>query len=373
MNFRLGLSAVVLTAATIGLIAPAGAQDLSPKRLEKLLKRYPQADLNKDGTLTKEEALTAMQRFRQQQQKQEKPDIAPTPTHEDVKYGQYDRNVFDIWTPESSEPTALIVQIHGGGFVGGDKQGIRKQEHVQNALDHGVAIAAINYRFRYLPGTDTSDPQRAGIQDILRDAARAVQFMRHNASNYNIDPARIGCYGGSAGAGTSIWLAFHDDLADPDHEDPVLRQSSRISAAGMLAGQYTYDMEQWDADFADRGGDLVGLHGGNEQDIALFYGMTWDEYQNSNVRQDVDMRGLITADDAPVFCVTTGPDEKVNDVGVYYHHPRHALLIEERCKQEGVECVCLVPKMRTEDQAKLKAEPKLMFSFFFKHLGVAKN
>ena len=372
MSFRSVISMVVFLSATSAFNAATDAQDFSPQRLEQLLKRYPQADLNKDGTLTKAEAMEAMKRFRKQQ---EKPDIAPKPTHEDVTYGEYNRNVFDIWLPESPEPTALIVQIHGGGFVGGDKRGVRKQEHVQTALDNGVAFAAINYRFRYLPEDKTlADPQRAGIQDILRDAARAVQFMRHNAEEYNIDSTRLACYGGSAGAGTSIWLAFHDDLADPNNEDPVLRQSSRISAAGMLAGQYTYDMEQWDADFEDRGGDVIGLHGGDEKGFATFFGMTWEQYQaNRKVRKDVDMRGLITADDAPVCAITGGPDEECVDLGIYYHHPRHALLIEQRCKEEGVECLCLVPKVRESDQATLKQDPQAMLTFLMKHLDVAQN
>ncbi len=373
MNFRSVVLTFILIATTVAFSIPVQAQDLSPQRLEKILKRFPQADLNGDGTLTKEEALEAMQRFQGQQKRQQKPDIAPKPTFENVKYGPYDRNVFDIWVPESDQPTALIVHIHGGGFVGGDKTGIRKTENVQKALDQGCAVASINYRFRYLPESGIDDPQRAGIQDILRDAARSIQFMRQNATEYNLDPNRIGCFGGSAGAGTSIWLAFHDDLADPNHSDPVLRQSSRISVAGMLAGQYTYDMEQWDADFADRGGDLVATHGGTEKDIALFYGMTWEDYQDSDVRTDVNMRGLITADDPPVFALTGGPDEKIADVGIYYHHPRHPMLIEERCKQEGVECVCLVPKVRDSDAATLKQNPDLMLSFFFKHLGVLKN
>ncbi len=373
MSRRSAVLTLVFSAALAAVLSSARAQDFSPAGLEKLRVRYPQADLDHDGVLTKAEAKQAMRRFRQAQKRQPKPDIAPPVTHENLKYGNYERNVLDLWLPESDKPTPLIVHIHGGGFVGGDKAGVRKTDNVEKALDQGVAFASINYRYRYLPGTDTSDPQRAGIQDILRDAARSIQFLRYNAKQYNLDPQRIACYGGSAGAGTSIWLAFHDDLADPDNADPVLRQSSRIVAAGMLAGQYTYDLEQWDGEFADRGGDLVAIHGGNEQDIYLFYGMTEAEYEQSNVRKDVDMRGLITADDAPVFALTAGPDEKIADAGIYYHHPRHALLIEEQCRKEGVECICLVPKVRQSDEAALKQDPDMMLSFLFKHLGVTTN
>jgi len=47
--------------------------------------------------------------------------------------------------------------------------------------------------------------------------------------------------GGSAGAGISLWLGFHDDLADPDNEDPVLRESTRLSCMAVYNGQTSYD------------------------------------------------------------------------------------------------------------------------------------
>jgi hypothetical protein len=75
-------------------------------------------------------------------------------------------------------------------------------------------------------------------------------------------------------------------------------------------------MEQWDVDFGDRGGDLVATHGGDEDGIYLFYGMSEEEYNKSKVRQDVDMRGLISADDPPVFALTANPDEEISGAGV---------------------------------------------------------
>ena len=45
-----------------------------------------------------------------------------------------------------------------------------------------------------------------------------------HSPEFNLDKARVAAMGGSAGAGTSLWLAFHDDLADPASPDPVLRE-----------------------------------------------------------------------------------------------------------------------------------------------------
>src|SRR5436305_5451452 len=75
----------------------------------------------------------------------------------------------------------------------------------------------------------------------MHASARAIQFLRSKAGEWNIDPKRIACTGGSAGAGISLWLAFHDDLADPQSADPVARQSTRLSCAMPTNMQCTYD------------------------------------------------------------------------------------------------------------------------------------
>ena len=295
-------------------------------------------------------------------------DQAPPPQYEDVRYGPYRRNLLDLWIPESDAPTPLIIHIHGGGFVGGDKSKVRRTPTVAQALDRGIAFASINYRFRFPDTGDTSDPERAAIQNILRDAARSVQFLRLNCERFNLDPECFACYGGSAGAGTSLWLAFHEDLADPVNSDPVLRQSSRLSAAGMLNGQFSYDLEQWDKAFAAVGGSLVKTHGRNGVlPLHHFYGLDASEYRGEagkRVRADVDMRGLISADDPPVFLQCTTPERKPTTRGIYNHHPLHAQLIEKRCRECGVDVVCVLPAVRQVDKDRLKSDPEMMVAFF---------
>lgn len=347
------------------------AQQPSQAQLQKWLKRFPAADANKDGQLTGQEASAYWQRAKGKR-KQPKA-VAPAPTHENVSYGPYDRNVFDLWIPDSKTPTPLIVFIHGGGFTGGSKDQVRGSNNVQMALGQGIAFASIQYRFRYPDQGDMSDPQRAGINDILRDSARAIQFLRLHAKEYNLDAQQIACYGGSAGAGTSIWLAFHDDLADPDNADPVLRQSTRISAAGMMNGQFTYDLTKWDQEFVDRDGDIVKTHGRNGKiDGHRFYGLSEAEFagpKGKKAREDVDMRALVSADDPPVYILTSNSDVPVKTRGIYNHHPRHATLIESQCKASGVEVVCHLPKVRKEDAVALRENPNLMMEFFFRHLS----
>ncbi len=252
------------------------------------------------------------------------------PDLENVAYGPHARNVLDLWKAPSDKPTPLIVFIHGGGFVNGDKGQIRNRPQVKQCLDAGVSFASINYRFR----------EHAPIQDILRDAARAIQFIRSHAQDWNIDPARIAAYGGSAGAGTSMWLAFHEDLADPNAEDPVLRQSSRLTAAGSLNGQASYDLRDWaqvlgKSSFERPEADWVSFYHFKSADGARTAAA-------DKIMRDCSMLNLVSKDDVPVALACTVPDGEPRDRNAYVHHPKHSIAIADRLKEQGIDCLLLL-------------------------------
>jgi hypothetical protein len=68
-----------------------------------------------------------------------------------------------------------------------------------------------------------------------------LQFVRSKASEWNIDKKRIGATGGSAGACSSLWLAFHNDMADHKSSDPIARESTRLYCAAVNGAQTTLD------------------------------------------------------------------------------------------------------------------------------------
>ncbi len=80
-------------------------------QLQQLLKRFPDADANKDGKLTIEEAQSY--RAKMQGSQANKPAQAK-PTQANVAYGPHTRNVLDFYQAKSDTPTPLIVYIHGG-------------------------------------------------------------------------------------------------------------------------------------------------------------------------------------------------------------------------------------------------------------------
>jgi acetyl esterase/lipase len=334
--------------------------DLDETTKEKLLARYPDADEDGDGKLSETEALQYMKKMRKGGTAKNSKDAAGVkPTFADVEYGPHERNKLDFWKAESDKPTPLVVFIHGGGFVAGDKSQVPKSDFRKQCLEAGVSFAAINYRFR----------STAPIQDVLRDCARAVQFMRSKSSEWNIDKSRVGCFGGSAGAGTSMWLAFHDDLQDPNNADPVLRESSRICCAGSNSGQFSYDVVQWQ----DKFGEETTKRFADRQAPNEFYGLNSieDLYkpEGLKVRADCDICGLLSNDDAPVFLECSRSGEPINDKGAFLHHPLHSKFVLDRCRELGIEAVADLPGLGIRPEP---GQPQTLEAFFFKHLKVAK-
>ncbi|MBT4666495.1 MAG: alpha/beta hydrolase, partial [Opitutae bacterium] len=129
----------------------------------------------------------------------------PKPTISEIAYGKHDRNVLDFWKAESDSPTPVAFVIHGGGWKGGSKERLDRFADTNALLEAGISVVAINYRYV----TSTEEPP---VKAPLHDAARALQFVRSKAKAWNLDKKRIGAAGGSAGACSSLWLAFHDDL-----------------------------------------------------------------------------------------------------------------------------------------------------------------
>jgi acetyl esterase/lipase len=178
----------------------------------------------------------------------------PPPTLANVHYGPDARQVLDFWKAPSSKPTPAAFYIHGGAWLGSDKSAV--EFNINRYLAAGISVVSTNYR--YIKQTILTDksvpvpvitPQMVATQDPpviipLHDAARALQFVRSKASEWNIDKARIGLSGGSAGGCTCLWLAFHKDLADPASADPVARESTRPWCAALAEPQTTLDPQQ---------------------------------------------------------------------------------------------------------------------------------
>jgi acetyl esterase/lipase len=108
-----------------------------------------------------------------------------TRTHRDLAYGTDPAQQLDLSVP--CHPTALVVYVHGGSFVTGDKAN-RIDNKVKLFTDAGYAFASVDYRLsgKY-PEAET-------------DVADAIGYLAKHASEYGYDPHRILLLGHSAGA-----------------------------------------------------------------------------------------------------------------------------------------------------------------------------
>lgn len=302
---------------------------------------------------------------------------------QDVRYGEGERNLFDIYLPDCDEPTGLVIYIHGGGFTGGDKSyGHGNTAQIREFLQACVAYATISYFLLDVPsaaeGTDSIAAQ-GGVLTSLRDTARALQFMRYHFASLNLDPERVAAFGVSAGAGASLWLGTHDEMADPNNSDPVLRESTRLKAVGALATQSTYDLLRWEDILLPLTQRFAPILGGTDiptvaagvgatNYLLTFLGVTAlaDIYsaENEAYRANVDMLGLMDASDAPIFVRNdeTGFNDLLN---MFLHHGLHALAVKERADEVGLHNVAYSddPEFNFQDPSAEKIE-----SFLLRHI-----
>ncbi|PXA03520.1 lipase [Coraliomargarita sinensis] len=259
------------------------------------------------------------------------------PTIRDVAYGPHERNKLDFWQAESDEPTPLVFYIHGGGWISGSKEA--NSGPSLNLLDQGVSYVSINYRLAR--GENT-------LPCSLNDAARALQFVRSKAEEWNIDPERIIASGGSAGGCSSLWLAYHDDLADPDSDDPVERQSTRIQAAAAIKAQST--INPWVVQ--ERLGPSASSHPmiwetvGASSLEALF--ANWEEYKA--ISTEASPITHLSKDDPPVFIVY-GSDTPAPPESDGIHHVGFGRLLQEQCKPLNLECTLVFANKATRQAA----------------------
>lgn len=131
----------------------------------------------------------------------------------------------DLYFPaQSSTPTPVAVFVHGGGWSQGDKtQG--SVISFTDLVSQGFLVAAVNYRLA----------PRYKFPAMIEDVKCAIRYLRANATQLNIDPNRIGAWGGSAGGHLVALLGTTDASAGFDVGE-YAAQSSRVQAVIDMFG-----------------------------------------------------------------------------------------------------------------------------------------
>ena len=164
------------------------------------------------------------------------------PTHADLAYAdQSEAQKLDLYIPTTGAgPFPVVVMIHGGGFMFGDKADGAGLTGVDQLLEAGYAVASINYR---LSGEATWPAQ-------IHDSKAAVRYLRAVAGDYNLDPARIAAWGASAGGNLAALLGTTCGVEELEGAElGNADQSSCVQAVVDWFGPI--DFLAMDAQFAD--------------------------------------------------------------------------------------------------------------------------
>jgi acetyl esterase/lipase len=258
----------------------------------------------------------------------------PTPTIQNVQYGKHARNVVDIWQAEEKNPTPLVLVIHGGGWRGGSKERVDRFVDVQVLLNAGISVAALNYRFVDQAIQENVEPP---VKAPLHDAARCLQFIRSKSNPWNIDPTKIAATGGSAGACSSLWLAFHDDLCEPTSDDPVARQSTRLCCAAVKGAQTSLDpkqMKDWTPN---------SKYGGHAFGFLDFKTFLKSRDTILPLLAEYSPYSLVTKGDPPVYLIYSASPSLWQDQRDPTHTSNFGVKLKDHCQENEVPCELVYP------------------------------
>jgi acetyl esterase/lipase len=233
-----GLAGLAVTFLSWGLLLASHMRGV--KAAQEGRRALAPLDLSVDADVSPAHGLRAP--FRMRQEGVEK--------IRDVAYGAIlpgdkgRRNLLDVVRPiERGERRPALLQIHGGGWVIGDKRE-QGQPLMTHLASRGWVCFAVNYRL---------SPQ-ATFPDHIVDVKRAIRWIREHGAEYGADPDFVCVTGGSAGGHLAALAAVSAN--DPRFQPGFEASDTRLAAAVPFYGVY---------DFLDR----FGIRGGHKMEPFL--------------------------------------------------------------------------------------------------------
>lgn len=187
----------VLLGILLGGFCMAQTSKDSP-RLREALERHPEADANKDGVLTLDEAKA----FKSALEKADASSPQGGERHIYKQAGTTELPLY-VYAPENHKPAVkspAIVFFFGGGWSTGSPDQFEPQS--KYLASRGMVAITVEYR--------VSSRHPVHIEDCIEDAKSAMRWVRANAAKLGVDPERIASAGGSAGGHLAASVAVMD-------------------------------------------------------------------------------------------------------------------------------------------------------------------
>jgi len=259
----------------------------------------------------------------------------------DVVYGHKDglAMTMDVFRPSVEPNGAAILFMVSGGWYSRWAPPESLRPLFQPYLDEGYTMMAVRHG---------SSP-RYSIPEAVSDVRSAVRFVRKHASQWGVDPARLGVMGMSAGGHLALMLGTTGADGTGTATDNLDDQSSRVAAVVALVPPTDLRVAVWDAPES-----LPAYRAFPALNLPL------DEAgENSPVVQ-------VTADDAPALVIMGGKDELVP--------PRHGEWIAKTLDEQGVANKLIIfpdAGHSLEGEANRAALVRAAIAWFDEHLGAA--
>jgi len=145
-----------------------------------------------------------------------------------VSFGADAKQKMDVYLPEGrNEQTPVVVMLHGGGFVGGDKADI--SAIAQQFSAKGFVVLNVNYRLVNIDGVLSNPivhkPSPVKVADQLNDIQAAINVGVSKTAEWGVSADKWSIAGHSAGGTLALLYAYGDKNSD-----------NRIKVAGNWAG-----------------------------------------------------------------------------------------------------------------------------------------
>ena len=255
-----------------------------------------------------------------------------TRVERDLAYGPHERNKLDVYVPPGDGPFPLVIWVHGGGWQNGSKDGGNPAVPL---LRRGYAVASINYRLSH----------HAVFPAQIRDCQAAVRFLRTNAKKFNVDPARFGAWGASAGGHLVALLGTASDCAEFGGYGVIKDGDDRVQAVCDWFGPTDLARLSPPAVKDNPVAKLLGGDTGTKKDLAA----------------KANPITHVTKDDAPVL-ILHGDEDRLVPVS-------QSELFRDALKKAGVECeLIVVPGVGHSAQVAAGGNAEKIAAFFDKHL-----